>query len=134
MLPKIVNGDPDCKYKLVYNGEEGAIETHESQGWQRVLYSKDGPRLSVGKTTKAGEPIEFKCHTLMDIHKDDFKDIQDEGQKYWDQIEEVMVDRKNGPYDASRGMRARTTIPVVNETKANVRGFEVPEEKDDDGR
>ncbi len=132
MYPKVVNGDPDCKYCLVYSGQDGLIERYKANGWDIVYWTQDGPRLSIGKTCKPNEAIEYQSHTLMDCHKDDFADIQSEGQKYWDHIEDAMIDKEGGPMDKARGMKSRALgIPVLNETKPNVRGTEIPEERED---
>jgi len=136
-FPSVRGADPDCKYKLVFNGQGGRlVDEHKMNGWEVVYFAKDGPRLSVGQTCRPGDPIEYEGHTLMDIHKDDWEDIQNEGQVEQDKIDEIILDKKHGPLDKSRGIRADAAgIRIINETKPDKRTRVLPpdEQENDDG-
>lgn len=118
-IPEVVDADPEMKYQLVFQGlGTAAVRRMEQRGWQIVYFDKDGPRLNVGDSEKAGDPVEFNGHVLMDIPLEDWKDLQAAGQKELDRIETRIVDKENGPYDAARGMSNRYGR-VVNETGRN---------------
>lgn len=118
-IPLVVNGDPEMKYQLVYQafGTE-AVRRMEAKGWEIVRQHPDGVKLSVGETCQDGEPIEYHGHVLMDIPLEDWKDLQANGQRELDRIEDRIVDKENGPFDAARGMSNRYGR-VVNETGRN---------------
>ena len=105
---KLINRDPAMWYVGVAKGD--AIEEYLNRGYDFVREEEGGVRFSVGKTSKNGEPIEYKGHVLMAISleaKAYIDEYGEDGETGWaeaSKLEEAIVDKRGAQRDLMRGL------------------------------
>jgi hypothetical protein len=127
---EVRNADPKRRYMLQYMQDTDGYERRLENGWVVEMKRQDGPIVGSGMSIKDGEPIMRRGHVLMSLDLQTWKDHQyhgspdgeDRGLKYFDKLEEAILD-KGGDFDPMRGQGR--FIRTVNEIEREVPEFDL---------
>lgn len=125
------NANPERVYVLVSKNDTlQGPEFYEDMGYEYVRQA-DPERMAGSRNRgESTDTVEYRGHVLMWISKQEHMRIVregpygDTGQKYADQIENRIVDKKSAARDSLRGLGANHGLSVVNETERPVSAFE----------
>jgi hypothetical protein len=110
-MDKLTGQRPDMKYILVSESQKGShgVEHYEMLGYSICTKEKGGCELLAGaKARPIGAPSKVFGMVLMQIPLQDWKDMQDQGQEFCDDIEGRLRDRKADIREATAGISMTT--------------------------
>lgn len=120
----VANPDPRYVYAWVWKADEQTgVPFYESNGYEIVLASQDGPRPAAVRKPQMGAPFEFRGMVLMQIEKEEYDRIQREGVdgdggSQWADMIEQRINRQrraDNPFAGAPGSLSRTGNPYVSE-------------------
>ena len=116
MEPIVIRRREGMVYQLADQGPLG-VPLLEAQGFTRVVPSKDGPAVGIGPLRKQAGVHEFHGQTLMEISKEAYASLQQEGgfgclgQAHFDAADAKIQD--TAQVDPSRGIHpSRSNVRV----------------------
>lgn len=109
----LVNKDPRKKYVGVYQGDTDAMMSYNWQGYTPVIFKKGGVAIRGLRTCKEGEPLTYRGHVIMEVLKEDWQAVYDEGQGLADKRATAMQGKRG-----LSGLGSKTFMPMQNETTA----------------
>jgi hypothetical protein len=119
---RLLNAQPDRKYVLVSKNDSLTIGKYLSLGYERETNRQDGPRFLYGESAAMGDFVETMDLILLSVSMEQYLDHYKyggvdgaEGQQYFDNLENKIVDRVGD--DATRGIHARRGWATQNETE-----------------
>ena len=113
---ELENKDPRRHYVLAYDLDTLCGRAYlASLGYQVEKRVEGGVHFKNGEVGQMGEPLMWRGHVLMSIDQETRAQIDADGARWADHVENRIVDRDQGVQDLLRGIRGRF-MKVTNHT------------------